>query len=255
MLINQIEDFIRDIQLASIEKSKDKAAEVEQFRIKYLGKKGVISDLFEQFKSVPNEQKKEIGQALNRLKTAAQAKIEEFKQNVENTTQQSSSMDLTMPTDYSEIGSRHVLSVVMNEIIEIFSRIGFTVAESVEIEDDWHLFSALNFPHDHPFAHTYFFCTGTCHGKQQTAYPYHCPGTCLPQRGNIGSRPLYIPSGGSALCRQEGLFCRLETNAALFRKGNVRRKNADPPSPVVLPVYGAFRRNGYFVQYMRWQGL
>ena len=82
MLINQIEDFIRDIQLASIEKSKDKAAEVEQFRIKYLGKKGVISDLFEQFKSVPNEQKKEIGQALNRLKTAAQAKIEEFKQNV-----------------------------------------------------------------------------------------------------------------------------------------------------------------------------
>ncbi|MBR3960209.1 MAG: phenylalanine--tRNA ligase subunit alpha [Bacteroidales bacterium] len=174
MLINQIEDFIRDIQLASIEKSKDKAAEVEQFRIKYLGKKGVISDLFEQFKSVPNEQKKEIGQALNRLKTAAQAKIEEFKQNVENTTQQSSSMDLTMPTDYSEIGSRHVLSVVMNEIIEIFSRIGFTVAESVEIEDDWHLFSALNFPHDHPardMQDTFF--VEKEEGKQEVALRTH----------------------------------------------------------------------------------
>ncbi len=149
-MLKEIEDFIRDIQLASIEKSNDRAQQVEQFRIKYLGKKGVISDLFDKFKSVPNDQKKEVGQALNRLKNAAQAKIEEFKQTVENSEQQSSSMDLTMPTDYSSIGSRHVLSVVMNEIIDIFSRIGFTVAESVEIEDDWHLFTALNFPHDHP---------------------------------------------------------------------------------------------------------
>lgn len=149
-MLKQIEDFIRDIQLASIEKSSDRAAQVEQFRIKYLGKKGVISDLFDQFKTVPNEQKKEIGQALNRLKNAAQTKIEEFKQVVEESEQKSNSMDLTMPTDYSSIGSRHVLSVVMNEIVDIFSRIGFTVAESVEIEDDWHLFSALNFPKDHP---------------------------------------------------------------------------------------------------------
>ncbi len=150
MLIDQIEDFIRDIQIASIEKTENKAAEIEQFRIKYLGKKGVISELFEQFKSVPNDQKKEIGQALNRLKTAAQNRIEEFRQSMELSIQQSDSMDLTMPTDYQGLGSRHVLSVVMNEITEIFSRIGFTVAESVEIEDDWHLFSALNFPPDHP---------------------------------------------------------------------------------------------------------
>lgn len=150
MLLKQIDDFIRDIQLASIEKSEDRAARIEQFRIKYLGKKGVINDLFEQFKSVPNDQKKEVGQALNRLKNAAQAKIEEFRQTIENSEQQSGTMDFTMPTDYSAVGSRHVLSVVMNEIIDIFSRIGFTVAESVEIEDDWHLFSALNFPHDHP---------------------------------------------------------------------------------------------------------
>ena len=150
-MLKQIDDFIRDIQLASIEKAADKAAYAEQFRIKYLGKKGVISELFEQFKSVPNEQKKEIGQALNRLKNAAQAKIEEFKNNVEREEgSKESGLDLTMPTDYSELGSRHVLSVVMNEITDIFSRIGFTVAESVEIEDDWHLFSALNFPHDHP---------------------------------------------------------------------------------------------------------
>lgn len=173
-MIQKIEDFIRDIQLASIEKSGDRAAQVEQFRIKYLGKKGVISDLFDQFRTVPNEQKKEIGQALNRLKNAAQAKIEEFKQTVENSEQQSNSMDLTMPTDYSSIGSRHVLSVVMNEIIDIFSRIGFTVAESVEIEDDWHLFSALNFPHDHPardMQDTFF--VEKEEGKQEVALRTH----------------------------------------------------------------------------------
>lgn len=149
-LKQQIEDFIKDIQIASIGKSSDRAAEIEQFRVKYLGKKGIISDLFEQFKSVPNEEKREIGQALNRLKTAAQERIEEFRQSAEAAIQQSESVDLTLPTDYSSLGSRHVLSVAMNEIIEIFSRIGFTVAESVEIEDDWHLFSALNFPPEHP---------------------------------------------------------------------------------------------------------
>ena len=110
----------------------------------------MLADLFDQFKTVPNDQKKEIGQALNRLKNAAQSKIEEFKATVEKSEQSDKRLDLTLPTDYEQLGSRHVLSVVMNEIIDIFSRIGFTVAESVEIEDDWHLFSALNFPPDHP---------------------------------------------------------------------------------------------------------
>ena len=146
----KITEYIKDIQAASIEKFQDKAAEVEQFRIKYLGKKGVISELFEQFKALPNDQKKEMGLLLNQLKVAAQNKIEEFKNFVEEHEEHSDALDLTMPADFSDLGSRHVLSVVMNEITEIFARIGFTVAESVEIEDDWHLFSALNFPPDHP---------------------------------------------------------------------------------------------------------
>ena len=143
-------DYIKEIQDTNIETFKDRAAEVEQFRIKYLGKKGVIASLFDQFKSLPNDQKKEMGQLLNQLKTAAQFRIEEFKNFVEQQQEQFDRHDLTLPTDFSTLGSRHVLSVVMNEITEIFSRIGFTVAESVEIEDDWHLFSALNFPPDHP---------------------------------------------------------------------------------------------------------
>lgn len=146
----KISEYINDIHATSIDKFQDRAAGVEQFRIKYLGKKGIISELFEQFKTVPNEQKKEVGQALNELKMAAQNKIEEFKNYVAETNECANASDLTMPTDFSELGSRHVLSVVMNEITEIFSRIGFTIAESVEIEDDWHLFSALNFPPDHP---------------------------------------------------------------------------------------------------------
>lgn len=149
-LKDKIQAYIDDIQATQIEKFQDRAAEVEMFRVKYLGKKGIISDLFEQFKSVPNEEKKDLGKALNLLKVAATEKIEEFKAFVENHETEDLVHDLTMPTDFADLGSRHVLSVVLNEITDIFSRIGFTVAESVEIEDDWHLFSALNFPPDHP---------------------------------------------------------------------------------------------------------
>ena len=147
-LKDKIQAYIDDIQATSIENFQNKAADVEMFRVKYLGKKGVISELFEQFKSIPNEEKKDIGKALNMLKTAAVGKIEEFKSFVEEHREQESTNDLTMPTDFSELGSRHVLSVVMNEIVDIFARIGFTVADGPEIEDDYHVFSALNFALD-----------------------------------------------------------------------------------------------------------
>lgn len=150
MMKSLIAKYIEEISSARIEDFQDKAAEVEKFRIRFLGRKGVLSELFEQFKSLPNDQKKEIGVALNQLKTAALAKVEEWKNYVEQAPELNQSHDLTMPSDFAQRGSRHVLSVTMNEIVEIFSRIGFTVEESVEIEDDWHLFSALNFPPDHP---------------------------------------------------------------------------------------------------------
>ena len=147
---NLISQYIEEIRNARIEDFKDKAAEVEKFRVRFLGRKGVMTELFEQFKTLPNDQKKEMGIALNQLKTAALAKVEEFKSFVEQSVELNDTHDLTMPADFSQRGSRHVLSVTMNEIAEIFARIGFTVEESVEIEDDWHLFSALNFPPDHP---------------------------------------------------------------------------------------------------------
>ena len=174
LLNDKIQAYIEDIRATHIEKFQDKAAEVEMFRVKYLGKKGIISELFEQFKAVPNEEKKELGKALNMLKVVAMDKVEEFKSFVEEHQEHDKTSDLTMPTDFATLGSRHVLSVVMNEIAEIFSRIGFTVAESVEIEDDWHLFSALNFPPDHPardMQDTFF--VEKEEGKQEVALRTH----------------------------------------------------------------------------------
>ena len=174
LLKDKIQAYIDDIQATQIERFQDRAADVELFRVKYLGKKGIIADLFEQFKNVPNEEKKDLGKALNMLKVTAMNKIEEFKAFVEEHQDQATTGDLTMPTDFAQLGSRHVLSMVMNEITEIFSHIGFSVAESVEIEDDWHLFSALNFPPDHPardMQDTFF--VEKEEGKQEVALRTH----------------------------------------------------------------------------------
>ena len=125
--------------------------EVEQFRIRFLGKKGHVTELFEAFKKIPAEQKREAGALLNELKNKIQVKIESLKVSFEKTEQTiSSSLDLTRPADHISLGARHPLSIIRNEIIEIFSRIGFSIYENREIEDDWHNFSALNFPEEHP---------------------------------------------------------------------------------------------------------
>lgn len=128
------------------------AAEVEAFRIKLLGKRGEISALMEEFKSVAPELKRELGQKLNHLKTTAAARIEALRQTIGEKEQAASSHidDMTRPGTAERIGSRHPISIVKNQIVEIFSRLGYTVADGPEIEDDWHVFSALNFPPEHP---------------------------------------------------------------------------------------------------------
>ena len=124
--------------------------ELEALRIKYLSKKGDISALFNDFRNVANEEKREIGQLLNELKTTAQDKINQLRESFESTQNTTSEMDFTCTPDPIALGTRHPLSLVKSEIIDIFSRIGFTVAEGPEIEDDWHVFGALNFPPEHP---------------------------------------------------------------------------------------------------------
>lgn len=126
------------------------AEALEALRIKYLSKKGEISALFSDFRNVPNEQKREIGQKLNELKTLATEKINSLRESFENADSNDTEIDLTRTSAPYEVGTRHPLSLVRKEIIDIFSRLGFTVAEGPEVEDDWHVFSALNFAADHP---------------------------------------------------------------------------------------------------------
>ena len=141
--IEQLHEVVNSWNANSLE-------ELEAIRIKYLSKKGEISELFNQFREVPNEQKREIGQLINHLRDTAQNRLNELKANLEAQRQEADKLDLTRTAEPIALGTRHPLSLVKNEIIEIFSRIGFTVAEGPEIEDDWHVFESLNFPPEHP---------------------------------------------------------------------------------------------------------
>ena len=142
--VKDIQNEVADFNAQSIEK-------LEVFRIAYLGKKGKVTLLFNEFRNVPNDQKKEFGAQLNVLKKAIQSKIIELKEQIGSKKLNSKSdIDLTVPPQPYELGSRHPISIVKNEIIEIFSNIGFSISEGPEIEDDWHNFSALNFPENHP---------------------------------------------------------------------------------------------------------
>lgn len=124
--------------------------DLEAFRIKYLGSKGIVKELFNELKHVPNEQKKEIGQLLNSFRNNAETLYQQWKENLSSNTASNAGLDFSRPGNNEPVGSRHPLSLVRSEIIEIFSRIGYTVSEGPEIEDDWHNFSALNFAPEHP---------------------------------------------------------------------------------------------------------
>lgn len=124
--------------------------EVEVLRIKYLSKKGEISQLFNDFRTVPNEQKRQVGQLLNELKDKAQEKLADLKAAFESQQSGLTTDDYTRTANPMSLGTRHPLSIVKNEIIDIFARLGFTIAEGPEIEDDWHVFGSLNFAPEHP---------------------------------------------------------------------------------------------------------
>jgi phenylalanyl-tRNA synthetase alpha chain len=124
--------------------------ETEELRIKYLSKKGLVGKLFDEFKHVAADEKKAVGAAINDLKNFALDKINSLKDSFSDHKSGAEDLDLTLPGEVIPLGSRHPLAVVRNEIIEIFSRLGFVVSEGPEIEDDWHVFSALNFPLEHP---------------------------------------------------------------------------------------------------------
>ena len=143
------EKIKKDIQEIQDSKS-DSIAEIEEFRIKFLGKKGLLNSYFVEFKSLDSTEKKNAGRLLNELKNLAQDKVEALKASSSKSPENKKINDISRPGDPINIGSRHPISVVKNRIIDIFSNIGFTISEGPEIEDDWHNFSALNLPEHHP---------------------------------------------------------------------------------------------------------
>lgn len=145
-MIDKINELKAEIEALS----PANAAEVEELRIKYLSKKGAVSLLFNDFRNVPAENKKAMGQALNELKNFATERINSLREAMESADTTDPSLDLTRTASPLPLGSRHPLSIVREEITSIFSRLGFSVAEGPEIEDDWHVFSSLNFAADHP---------------------------------------------------------------------------------------------------------
>ncbi|MCM1372302.1 MAG: phenylalanine--tRNA ligase subunit alpha [Bacteroides sp.] len=145
-MIDRIEELLTEISNLH---AKD-AEEVEQLRIKYLGRKGIMNDLMEEFRGVAAEHKRELGQKLNQLKQDITAKIKELKDNSTAGADVCSTIDLTRTPYPIALGTRHPLTIVINEIVDIFSRLGFTLAEGPEVEDDWHVYSSMNFADDHP---------------------------------------------------------------------------------------------------------
>jgi phenylalanyl-tRNA synthetase alpha chain len=145
-MLGKIDQITKDIQSITL-KTREEA---ETFRLRYLSKKGVIADLFADFKTVPPDQKKQLGQRINELKNLAHEKIAAFHASDDIKSSDHEFMDLTRPGEPRPLGSRHPISIVRKEILDIFSRVGFVISEGPEIEDDWHDFGALNFPYDHP---------------------------------------------------------------------------------------------------------
>jgi phenylalanyl-tRNA synthetase alpha chain len=138
-LLNEVNEFAENGKQA-----------LENFRMKFISRKGVVSELFEELKRVPSEQKKTVGKILNQLKQAAETKLAELTEKLEAAPQLDTVIDLTLPPIPNQIGNLHPLTLTRYRIIEIFERLGFNVADGPEIEDDWHNFSALNFPENHP---------------------------------------------------------------------------------------------------------
>ncbi|MBK8808802.1 MAG: phenylalanine--tRNA ligase subunit alpha [Bacteroidales bacterium] len=145
-MIEKIEEMFTKIA----EEKVNTMQELENFRLQYIAKKGKLNSLFEDFKNVPNEQKRIIGQKLNELKTVVAEKYQKLQDVFQSTDTTKTEKDLTLTGFPLQFGSRHPLSIIKNEIVQIFSKIGFDISEGPEIEDDWHVFTSLNFPLEHP---------------------------------------------------------------------------------------------------------
>lgn len=173
----KIETLLNEV--AGLSASDEKS--LEALRIKYLGKKGIVNDLMAEFRTVPAEEKRTLGMKLNELKTSLQDKLASLRESLATREDDLSDLDLTRTPYPAPLGTRHPLSIVKNEIIDIFSRLGFTMADGPEVEDDWHVFSSMNFAEDHPardMQDTFFIEHRRNSDAPEVAREGECGGTC-----------------------------------------------------------------------------
>jgi len=221
---------------------------VEAFRIKWLGTKGLVKAIMAEMKNVPVDQKKEFGQILNEFKILVETKFETLKENATGGAGAgAAAIDLSLPGDPIAVGTRHPLNLVRNQIVSIFKRLGFAVAEGPEIEDDWHNFGAMNLPEDHPardMQDTFYINqdpawllrTHTSSVQARVMETQNHPSASFVQEGCTGMKP-YRPAptafspSGRPVYRRERELCRSKTDPLLFCTGDVwqRRKSAFPP--------------------------
>jgi phenylalanyl-tRNA synthetase alpha chain len=241
-----IEDLSKELSSVAIQNE----TELEQFRIRFLGSKNILKDLYAALKDIPNDQKRAYGQQVNELKQKAEEIYAAAKAAFTVAQNQSQKEDLSKPASDPGVGSHHPLSLIRREIVEIFNRIGFVVSEGPEIEDDWHNFSALNFPPEHPardMQDTFFIEKG----EQEWALRTHTSSvqvrvmehekppirTISPKRSHFCACTLFLSSGGRLVHRSKCLFCRPQTNAFVFCPRTFRRTNKNSPQTILFPFY------------------
>ena len=266
-MIGKIEELLRRVE----EFRPKTAAEVEEFRIKVLGKKGELNALMEEFKRVAPELKREVGQRLNALKQAATERVAALRAELQESRADDAEAigDPTRPGSAEQLGSRHPISLVKNQIVEIFSRLGYTVADGPEIEDDWHVFSALNFPPEHPardMQDTFFIeknpdiLLRTHTSSIQVRTMEHqrppirviCPGRVFRNEA-ISYRAHCIFHQIEGLYIDEGVsFADLKQSLLFFAK-ELFGEQTD--AAVVLPLHRTLGRGRRLVQPLRRQGL
>ncbi len=217
--------------------------QVEEARVRFLGRKGEITALFEEFRNVDKDMKREFGRVLNELKQAATAKIEQLKAATETVAADNGSLeDLTMPGEPQPLGSRHPVSIVRQEIVDIFRKFGYDVAEGPEIEDDYHVFEALNFPPNHPardMQDTFFVSAGHINPLLLRTHTSSVQVRAMEKM----DLPIRVICPGRVF-RNEAISARAHcifhqvAGHPPVRPRDVRSRYADPHAAVLFPVHG-----------------
>ena len=272
MILEKIDQLLKEVGNLQA----NNAEEIEQLRLKYLSKKGEITALMADFRNVAADQKKAVGMKINELKQLAMQKINELKEQNEVAEESADDFDLTRSAYPIQLGTRHPLNIVKNQIIDIFQRMGFTLAEGPEIDDDLHVFTKLNFAADHPardMQDTFFIeqspndvtknillrsHTSNDQSRimehQQPPIRVICPGRVYRNEA-ISARSLLLPPVGGSVCRQERFVHRPQTGAPHLRPRAFRSGHQDSSAPQLLPLHRAKCRNGHIMPHLWRQGL